>query len=845
LLKFVKYMVSIIDYFPYFSVLLKYHKFTIPIMKKNYFFFTALFIIVIGLKVNAQTGSWTTLSSGSTTNFLGVSAPSTAISYVCGGFGDIRKTINGGVSWTPLTSGTGENLYSIFFTNDLIGYAVGDNGVAIKTTNGGTSWVPMSLVTTDGLKHVWFLDANTGFISGGVTGVSGSLFKTIDGGTTWTSLSITSTSVISSVFFTSTLKGYASAISGSVFKSVDGGTTWGAVSSGTTSLQDVQFTSTSDGIVISQTGTIAKTTTIGTSWSAVPSGTTDALTGIDFYDASNGVIVGGNVALDTGIILTTANSGASWSPTIISSSQRLVRVDFFDATTGYAVGFGGTILKWSIPIPPDANFSSSAPGCMGQGVDFYSVMAGITGVTHTWNLGLGATPATSSSINPTGIMYSSPGAKIITHITTNSLGTDTTTMVITVNPSPTSSFTSTAPVCQGASVNFANSGTTGPGITYSWDFGAGSSPINSTAQNPTGIVYSTSGTKTITMNVTNQYGCTTSATQYITINAAPVANAGVDSTICSGNTVQIGAATVAGLSYSWSPSSLVSNPVASFTTASPTVAVTVFTVTVTNGATGCSSQDATTITMLAPVSANAGSDAEICKGDTIQIGIGAVAGQTYSWSPSTGVSDITLANPMVHPTATTTYTLTVNGNGCSNASDQVTIVVHAIPIANAGPNDTVAIGSTVQLNASGGLQYLWSPVTGLSNSNIYNPTITASANAYYTLLVTNEFGCRSYDYLSIYVFEPDFWVPTAFTPDGNGVDDVFFVRGQGIQDLEFSVFNRWGERIFFSKDITIGWDGTRQTSGDKLPEGAYVYQIKGLHTDGTPLYAKGLINLIR
>ena len=810
-------------------------------MKKNhYYLLISLFFAGV---LQAQTGSWVPLTSGTSNNFLGVSAPSSAICYVSGLSGDIRKTSNGGVSWTPLSSGTPQNLFSIFFTNDLIGFAVGDNGTAIKTTDGGTTWAPMSLTTADALKCVWFFDTNTGFISGGVTATTGSIFKTTDGGTTWTALSVPATSIVTSVYFTSLTNGYASSISGNVYKTTSGGTTWGTVSSGITNLQSIQFTSATAGISISQSGSIVRSTTSGTSWSAVTSGTADPLTGMDFYDANNGVIVGGNVPTDAGTILTTSNSGVSWTLSTPGSS-RLTKVDFLDASTGYAVGLDGTILKWTIPTTPDAGFTSSAPGCLGQSISFYPVMAA-AGVTHSWDFGSGATPATSSSVNPAGVIYSSTGAKLITHIVTNSLGSDSTTSIITVNPSPIVNFTSSAPVCPGSNVDFVNTGTTGAGVTYAWDFGAGSSPINATAQNPTGIIYGTSGTKTVTFSITNQYGCLTSSTQTITINSLPSVTAGPDSTICTGNTVQIGSIAIAGVSYVWSPASTISSASGANPVASPTSPLTTYTVTATNVLTGCSSQDAVTVTVLVPNAANAGADAEICKSDSSQIGVGSIAGQTYMWSPGAGLSDSTIANPNASPTATTTYTLTMSGNVCPSATDQVTVVVHAKPVANAGPDASVPTGGSVQLNASGGVQYSWSPATGLDNASIYNPVASPDVNTFYILTVTDANGCKSNDLINVLIFDSPFWVPTAFTPDGNGISDVFYIRGEGIQNLEFAVFNRWGEQIFFTKDINIGWDGNRQTTGEQLPAGAYAYEIRGSHVDGTPIFAKGIINLIR
>ena len=142
---------------------------------------------------------------------------------------------------------------------------------------------------------------------------------------------------------------------------------------------------------------------------------------MDFYDANNGVIVGGNVPLNTGTILTTNNSGVTWTVSTPGSS-RLIRVDFYDATVGYAVGLNGTILKWSIPVAPDASFSTSSPGCVSQAVSFYTVMAAVTGVTHSWDFGLGATPATSSAVNPPAITYSSTGAKLVKHVKSGPFG---------------------------------------------------------------------------------------------------------------------------------------------------------------------------------------------------------------------------------------------------------------------------------------------------------------------------------------------------------------------------------------------------------------------------------------
>ena len=809
-------------------------------MKKSSSLLFLLFLLLAFHKGNAQ-GSWAPLTSGTSSHLLGVSAPSSSLCFVCGAAGTIRKTTNAGSTWTPLTSGTPQNLYSIVFTDVSTGYCVGDLGVALKTIDGGATWTTMTVGTGVSLRYVYFIDALNGFI----TGAGGLILKTTDGGTTWNTLTTGTSVTLNSLFFTSSTVGYAVGASGTIIRTNTAGASWVPLTSGVAgSLNVAYFTSLTNGIVSGDGGVIDRTTTSGASWATVASGTTDQLVGIDFVDANNGWMVGGSIPLNTGNILNTTNGGATWTSTIPGSS-RLTKTDFVNSSLGYAVGLDGTILQYSVPYPPDATFTTSAPGCIGQATNFYSVMSGIPGVTESWDFGIGATPATSTSSNPTGIIYSSFGAKIITHIVTTGLGSDTTTMVITENPTPNATYTYTSPSCPGSPVNFINFGTTGPGLVFSWDFGAGATPLISTAENPMGITYAYGGPKTITFNVTNQYGCTTSATQTITIDSVPTATAGMDSTICFNTSIQLGGSSMAGMIYSWSPSSSLDTATISNPMASPSAPVTQYVLTVTNSTTGCVKKDTVTITMLPALIANAGADIELCLNDSAQLGAGLILGQTYAWSPATGLNDTTVANPIATPLVNTTYTLTITANGCTAATDQVLVIVHNPPIVSAGPDVTIPTGSSVQLNAVGGISYSWSPASLLDNPGIYNPMASPTATTTFTVAITDLFGCTRNDAIKVTVTEPAFWVPTAFTPDGNGSSDVFYVRAEGFTDFEFAIFNRWGEQIFFTKDILTGWDGTRQANGDKMPEGAYVYHIKGMLTDGTPVDSKGMINLIR
>lgn len=970
-----------------------------------------LLLLLPCLNLSAQ--NWVTLSSGVTDALIVVSAPSPTICYAAGANGVILKTTNGGTSWVPQSSGTTSVFYGMWFTSLTTGYAVGSNGAAVRTTNGGMTWTPMSITSND-LRCIWFLDATTGFATGGISTSLGSVYKTTDGGNSWTDLNINAPNVVYGVYFTSATDGYACEYNGTIYKTTNGGASWitPATSGYVASLARLFFVSASTGFYCAGNGKIGKTTNSGASWTIIPSGTTEEHSGIHFLDANNGFIAGGNAGANTGRILRTTDNGASWTTSFTHPGARLCGVFYADATTAYAVGLNGAILKWSTPSSTglDARFTSSEPGCLGQLENFYSVASGTAGITHSWNFGNGSTPTTSSLADPAGVVYSTAGAKLVTHIVSNGLLADTVTNIITINPSPVAafsvkatacvdelltftntsgsspgvtyawdfgaaaipqvstgespqgivykssgtktisltvtnqygcattveqnivintlplaaagpdkaicsgttvqigttatsghtyswqpagtlnsavlanptaspvnplttyiltvttvstgcknmdsvdvtvnpaalaSFTSNAPACEGSAVDFVNTGSSGAGVIYSWDFGKGAYPALATSQHPKGVLFSSPGNKTITLTVTNQYGCATTTTQALLINQLPTTFAGLDTTICPSTSVQLGKLPDGGLSYTWFPSSTLTNKNISNPVASPIAPVTDYILTATDITTGCKNHDTVTVTMLDYLKANAGVDGEICRYNNFQLGTGLVKGQTYSWSPVKGLNNPALPNPVANPDSTTIYTLTVTANGCTAITDNVTLIVHQLPLADAGPDDTLSRGASIQLNAKGGMQYSWLPETGLNNSGIYNPVANPRQTTSYTVTVTDIFGCVNKDTLLLTVLTPHFWVPTAFTPDGNGISDIFYVRGEDITNFECIVFNRFGEQIFTSKSIETGWDGRRQNGGEDLPSGAYVYHIQGTLSNGEVVNTTGLINLIR
>ncbi|MFN8395276.1 MAG: hypothetical protein U0176_11560 [Bacteroidia bacterium] len=141
--------------------------------------------------------------------------------------------------------------------------------------------------------------------------------------------------------------------------------------------------------------------------------------------------------------------------------------------------------------------------------------------------------------------------------------------------------------------------------------------------------------------------------------------------------------------------------------------------------------------------ANAGPDVAICIGSNTQLS--GSGGNLYAWTPGTGLSSTSIANPVATPTVTTTYTLTVTDlNGCSG-TDQVVVTVNPLPSANAGADVIICTGGSTTLNATGGVSYSWTPTTGLGSPNSASTTASPSATTTYTVTVTDANGCVKTD----------------------------------------------------------------------------------------------------
>lgn len=242
-------------------------------------------------------------------------------------------------------------------------------------------------------------------------------------------------------------------------------------------------------------------------------------------------------------------------------------------------------------------------------------------------------------------------------------------------------------------------------------------------------------------------------------------------------------------------------------------------------AAGCRDVATTNVLVNANPVANAGITKGTCEGQAVQLN--GRGGNTYTWSPASGLSDVNSSSPWASPQDTTTYLLTVtNTAGCSDTAS-VTVLVWKKPSASAGPDKQLMAGDTTVLEGSiagSQLAYSWSPATWLNNSQALQPIAAPVQNTTYTLQVTSLLGCgTATDEVFIRVFKK-IDIPNAFSPNADGQHDVWLLKDiDSYPEADISVFNRYGVPVYKGKGTARPWDGTH--NGKPLPVATYYYII--------------------
>ena len=380
-------------------------------------------------------------------------------------------------------------------------------------------------------------------------------------------------------------------------------------------------------------------------------------------------------------------------------------------------------------------------------------------------------------------------------------------------------------ICVGECIDFTDLTTNSP-TTWNWTFD-GAATATSTLQNPINICYNTPGDYTVTLVATNASGSDTATkTSYIKVSAPTTPAFSFKTDYCVGEApASLPANSDNGVNGTWNPATINTSVAGSAT----------YTFTPTAGQ--CASNlDVIVNSLETPVASILGEDS-ICPGDTVSL-IAQGTG-SYSWSGGSSLPQLT-----VSPDVTTEYTLVVSNNGCNDTTTH-TVNLYPEVIAYAGEDVEIAQGASVFLFASPAMSYEWFPATFLSCSDCQNPICTPEVSTLYTLTVTDSNGCKATDDIFVKVDEDCGIVhsPNVFTPNDDGINDVFFLQGNCIKSFEIKIFNRWGHTLFESFDPDFSWDGKH--NGKEVASGVYFYVYKITFEDETTKSGKSSITLLR
>lgn len=506
---------------------------------------------------------------------------------------------------------------------------------------------------------------------------------------------------------------------------------------------------------------------------------------------------------------------------------------------------GCEIVDSILVIIPD-DFDISAGGditnCTLSDVDLHAVVTGNTNVVVTWKdlegnvLGTGLDLTVTPQITTSYVVMAM-----------DTLGCSKSDTITINKPDPTFSVFAGADstYCYVQTITLTATSSV-PNLTYQW-FNANDELIGTEATIPV-----TPGSPACFHVIgTDPLGCQAADTvclnpTFITVNVSSD-----DEDFCIGDSATLSVTSPTAISYEWFD--------ANNQSIGTGVMINVFTlvpacyhVTGTD-ALGC--QDTDTI-CVNPVSFNLsiGGNEGVCIGDPATICVTDNAGQdlTYMWNDPAGSTTSCIS---VNPLVTTTYSVTVTNEtlGCKDTLSHQVLVFEfnpAIEITANPPVITFTESTQLTVNQNPDFTYVWSGAPGEIIDPVYNPVVTPPEpnSATYCVTVTDFHGCTGNTCITISVSDPscdesDIFVPNAFSPNGDGENDEFKVRSNFITDINMHIFNRWGEEVFVTKNINLGWDG--KYKGKVLEPDVYGYFMLVNCPNGKTYFKKGNVSLLR
>jgi gliding motility-associated-like protein len=459
--------------------------------------------------------------------------------------------------------------------------------------------------------------------------------------------------------------------------------------------------------------------------------------------------------------------------------------------------------------PVTANFTDIVD-CATQSVTLTNTST--PGVIYNWDMGDNTVYTDSTNVTH---QYTSTGTYTITLIATDTtcFSTDTFDITVTILPAvmAVAGANPTTTGCAPFNVNFTNGSN---GVTYVWDFDDGS-PLDNTLQPSHTFV--TAGVFDVMLIAFDPATCNLSDTAYVQITVGSGTPVIADFTVIQNSdcnlleAITTNNSTGDNLVFEWD---MGDNTTYSDTNVTHQYASTgTYTITLIATDTVCFSSDTTSITISLQngMVVDLGPDQVICPLQSTELdpALPNIVNITYLWSNGE-------TTPTIVVDEGNSYWVQVTDGTCI-ASDTVQVIrPDSLYI---GYTTELCLGDNVTLDAGPASTYLWS--TGATTQHL-----NVAEGGEYLLTVTDQYGCAYSDTVHVIENESsvDVFVPNAFTPDGDGYNDIFYPVALGYEKFEMRIFNRWGEEIFMTENTANGWDGTYRTLNAQ--QGVYVYRLK-------------------
>lgn len=519
-------------------------------------------------------------------------------------------------------------------------------------------------------------------------------------------------------------------------------------------------------------------------------------------------------------------------------------VNLYVKNSSCYAGFDTATTIITVYEKPNAAFTFVYDSCANKATYTNTSSIGTGAITYSWTLGGGQT---STAQQPGTFTYAAGTYTPQLIVTSNNGCKDTANQVLNFTLVPYASSPN-ATICDGNSIQMNASG----GLSYTWS--PAGSLSNTGIANP---VASPTTTTIYTVAIGQQDALGNTCVFYLTdtIRVNPTVTAVFNWTKNNcGNTLTFVDSSYANpTQWDWDFGDgnidSVQNPVHTYANTG-TYTITL----VANNQFGCPDtvREIIVLSGFNPISVSA--DQYLCKGDSVQLN--AMGGIAYQWSPVGSLSNPNIANPIASPTVTTQYTVQVTQvNGADTCLSilytDITIPVYTGTVLTAWANpDTIYIGesSTLGTGTSGGT-LTWGPNYNINNVNAQNPVVTPHHTTTYTVTYTDAYGCQfPIAGVTIYVItnvcdDGTLFVPNTFTPNGDGVNDIMFARSNLVLEVDFNIYDRWGQLVFHTNDIKQGWDGIFK--GKPCNPDVFGYYIRYKCNNGKESFKKGNITLIR